>query len=119
MPKSLLSARAVFLRVDSVRRPLEPPYEGPFEVLSRSPKTFTIRRGDKPVVVSVDRLKPAFPFVSGVDPPLRSLARAAPPGPPSPSSSRPPSRSDPPPQPATAVTTRSGRASRPTVRFNL
>ena len=64
LPASLMSARAVFLRVDAVRRPLEPPYEGPFEVLHRTAKTFTIRRGLKDVVVSVDHLKPCLLYTS-------------------------------------------------------
>ena len=55
----LLGASHVFLRVDAVRRPLVPPYEGPFVVLERSNKTFVILRKEKPVTVTVDRLKPA------------------------------------------------------------
>ena len=56
----LMSATHVFLRVDAVRRPLVPPYEGPFPVISRSDKTFVTLRRDSPVTVTVDRLKPAF-----------------------------------------------------------
>ena len=123
LPAALMSARAVFLRVDAVRRPLEPPYEGPFEVLHRTTKTFTIRRGLKDVVVSVDRLKPAFssdlgqvlpwsprPFRPPSTVPVSAAVRPSRPSPPSPapltSSVRPPS-----------VHTRSGRLSRPAVRF--
>ncbi|VDM00273.1 unnamed protein product [Schistocephalus solidus] len=42
-----------------VRKPLEPPYEGPFRVPSRNAKTCQILRGDKEDVVSVDRVKAA------------------------------------------------------------
>ena len=52
-------ATHVFLRVDAVRRPLVPPYEGPYPVISRSAKTFVILKREKPVTVTVDRLKPA------------------------------------------------------------
>jgi hypothetical protein len=42
------------------RTPLEPPYTGLYEVLSRNNKTFKILVNEKAVVVSIDRLKPAF-----------------------------------------------------------
>lgn len=50
----------VFVRKDSVRRPLEQPYQGPFEVRSRSDKYFAVLVNGRCVNVSVDRLKPAF-----------------------------------------------------------
>ena len=49
----------MWLRVDRVRRPLEAPYQGPYEVLNRTQRTFTIAIRGKPSVVSIDRLKPA------------------------------------------------------------
>ena len=58
--KDLADCTHVFLRIDRVRGPLAPPYEGPFEVLSRSPKVFVIRIRGKSESVSIDRLKPAF-----------------------------------------------------------
>ncbi|BHF66082.1 hypothetical protein SprV_0200909600 [Sparganum proliferum] len=56
---NLLTCSFVFVRVDSVRRPLRQPYDGPFRVLSRTDKHFTIDRGGRTDVVSVDRLKAA------------------------------------------------------------
>ena len=56
---ALQSASHVFLRVDAVRRPLVPPYQGPFLVLRRGPKTFDLLQKGKTVTVTVDRLKPA------------------------------------------------------------
>ncbi|RWS19220.1 pol polyprotein-like protein, partial [Leptotrombidium deliense] len=50
----------VFLRVDTVRSPLEKPYTGPFKVLSRNEKTMVIERNGKSTTVSIDRVKPAF-----------------------------------------------------------
>ena len=61
VPSSLSSCLGVFVRVDAVRRPLTPPYIGPFEVLERREKTFTVMKAGKPWTVSVDRLKPYFP----------------------------------------------------------
>ena len=60
VPAALLTASHVFLRVDAVRRPLTPPYDGPFEVLDRTDKTMTILKGNKETKVSIDRVKPAF-----------------------------------------------------------
>ncbi|CAG7719774.1 unnamed protein product [Allacma fusca] len=64
--KDLLESDFVFLRVDRVKAPLEQPYEGPFAVISKSEKNFTINYKNKPVVVSIDRLKPAFVVNSNV-----------------------------------------------------
>ena len=60
VPAVLSKSSHVFLRVDAVRRPLTPPYDGPFPVLVRGPKTFQILKNNKAVTVSIDRLKPAF-----------------------------------------------------------
>ena len=48
------------MRVDAVKKPLTPPYDGPFPVLQRGQKNFTVLKNNKDVVVSIDRLKPAF-----------------------------------------------------------
>ncbi|KAA3673870.1 uncharacterized protein DEA37_0012599 [Paragonimus westermani] len=60
MHAKLSSCTHVFLRTDELRRPLQPPYTGPYRVLARDTKTFTVSRNGKREVVSVDRLKPAF-----------------------------------------------------------
>nr|VZI45352.1 unnamed protein product [Spirometra erinaceieuropaei] len=59
LEKDLATCSHVYLRCDRVRRPLEPPYDGPFRVLSRGPKTFRIQRDNREEVVSVDHLKAA------------------------------------------------------------
>ena len=60
VPYDLLRCSHVWLRVDRVRRPLEAPYSGPYKVIQRFPKHFTIETttGDFHTV-SIDRLKPA------------------------------------------------------------
>ena len=58
--KDLKTCSHVFLRVDRVRKSLEPPYEGPFLVTERTPKYFTIEIKGKEMNVTIDRLKPAF-----------------------------------------------------------
>ncbi|CAI2738189.1 unnamed protein product [Dicrocoelium dendriticum] len=60
IPKDLTTCSHVWLRNDAVRRPLQPPYEGPFEVIARTEKHHMINRNGKVDVVSVDRLKPAY-----------------------------------------------------------
>lgn len=58
--KDLDTCSHVFLRTDSVRRSLQPPYEGPFRVVSRNAKTMVIEIRNKRLEVSIDRLKPCF-----------------------------------------------------------
>nr|VZI08547.1 unnamed protein product [Spirometra erinaceieuropaei] len=61
LEKDLATCSHVYLRCDRVRRPLKPPYDGLFRVLSRGPKTFRIQRDNREEVVSVDRLEAAVP----------------------------------------------------------
>lgn len=39
---------------------LQPPYNGPYPVISRTDKVFVVRINGKNVTVSIDRLKPAY-----------------------------------------------------------
>ncbi|GFY54717.1 transposon Tf2-9 polyprotein [Trichonephila inaurata madagascariensis] len=50
----------VFLRHDAIRKPLQPPYDGPFVVFKRSEKLITLQRQGKEICVSINRVKPAF-----------------------------------------------------------
>lgn len=59
VPSELASCTHVFVRHDAVHRPLQPPYDGPFRVLRRGEKQFTIDVRGHHKVVSLDRLKPA------------------------------------------------------------
>ena len=56
---ALSSCTHVFLRVDKVRKPLQPPYNGPYLVVARTDKPFTIEINGRKATVSLDRLKPA------------------------------------------------------------
>ena len=60
MPGDLATCTHVFIRQDSVRTPLQQPYTGPFKVLKRTNKHFTIDLKHCHNTVSVDRLKPAY-----------------------------------------------------------
>ena len=92
VPTALADSRFVFVRRDSHRPPLTPPYEGPYNVLVHGDKSFVLDYGTRQDTVSIDRLKPAF-----VDPktPIEAAKRAP--------RGRPP----------TGVETRSGRLVRP------
>ncbi|XP_046387529.1 uncharacterized protein LOC124157092 [Ischnura elegans] len=50
----------VFLRDDTVRRSLQPPYSGPHLVVNRRDKTVTILLNGRESTVSIDRVKPAY-----------------------------------------------------------
>ena len=60
VPPSLATADFVFIRKDSHRPPLIPPYEGPFCVLHRGEKVFELDLGGRKETASIDRLKPAY-----------------------------------------------------------
>jgi cleavage and polyadenylation specificity factor subunit 1 len=60
VPRELQSCSYVFLRTDAARSPLQPPYEGPFRVLRRGDKQFTIDHAGRTDTVSIDRVKPAY-----------------------------------------------------------
>ena len=96
VPATLANSSYVFVRRDSHRPPLTPPYEGPYKVLTLGDKTFVLDNGNRQDSVSIDRLKPAF-----LDPvkPVEA-AKRAPRG-----------------RPATNVETRSGRLVKHPVRY--
>jgi cleavage and polyadenylation specificity factor subunit 1 len=50
VPKDLQTCTHVFIRRDAVRKPLQPPYDSPFKIISRSQKYFKVN-------LSIDRLK--------------------------------------------------------------
>lgn len=58
--KDLASCKQVFVRTDTSRGALEPPYSGPYSVVRRSDKTAVIHMRGADVTVSMDRLKPAY-----------------------------------------------------------
>ena len=117
---ALSTATHVFLRVDAVRRPLVPPYLGPFEVLQRSEKTFIILQNGRRETVTIDRLKPAAPLPDSMPVNARppSVSRAPVPSDAAvgPVPSRPLAPLFP-PAPAPAPPLRSGRVPRPVSRY--
>nr|CAH8855251.1 unnamed protein product [Trichobilharzia regenti] len=58
--KHLQTCKFVFIRVDAIRKGLQPPYEGPFQVIKRSDKHFTVNKNGRRETVSIDRIKPAY-----------------------------------------------------------
>ncbi|KAH0815288.1 hypothetical protein GEV33_007503 [Tenebrio molitor] len=60
LPRDLQQAKYVFVRVDAVRKPLQPLYDGPYKVLARNPKYFSLQIKNKRSNVSIDRLKPVI-----------------------------------------------------------
>ncbi|GBN94894.1 hypothetical protein AVEN_73930-1 [Araneus ventricosus] len=91
----LLQSLHVFVRVDRVQRPLQKPYSGPHQVLKRTDKFFELGINGKQRTVNMDRLKPAFFCKEPRDIHLGVIPDAL----------------------EKALVTRSGRASRPVIRF--
>ncbi|KAL4122540.1 hypothetical protein QTP88_014849 [Uroleucon formosanum] len=60
VPEQLSTAKHVFLRIDSTRKPLQPRYDGPFAVLERKDKIFKLQLHNRTSWISIDRLKPAL-----------------------------------------------------------
>ena len=60
----LSSSTHVFVRIDAVKKPLQPPYNGPYKVLQRADKFFTLDINGRRDTVSINRLKPAYMSVS-------------------------------------------------------
>jgi hypothetical protein len=58
--RELVTSPYVFLRTDAVRSPLQPPYDLPYKVVQRGEENFTIKINNRNVMVSVDRVRPAF-----------------------------------------------------------
>ena len=50
----------VFVRYDAVKKPHQQPYDGPFKVIKRTNKHFTVDCNGRQSVISIDHLKPAF-----------------------------------------------------------
>ena len=59
IPQELAICSKVWMRIDRVRKSLEAPYSGPFEVLDRHPKHYLLKLPQGNTRVSIDRLKPA------------------------------------------------------------
>ena len=121
VPQSLKQAKFVFVRWDDRKGPLQAPYDGPFEVVDRSAKYFTLRLGTQLDNVSIDHLKPAYLDESQpttvAQPPRRGR-------PPKPFTTQPPLTSQTehtqtiPNQPTYAeITTRGGRTSKLPQRY--
>ncbi len=57
LPGDLLTAPLIWVRRGGVIPPLQPLYDGPYAVLHRGPRSFTIRVGSWDEVIAVSRLK--------------------------------------------------------------
>ncbi|KYN45252.1 hypothetical protein ALC56_00331 [Trachymyrmex septentrionalis] len=58
--KNLSTADQVFVRHNAPGGTLQQPYDGPYKVVNRKPKTFVVHIRGRDVTVSIDRLKPAY-----------------------------------------------------------
>ena len=92
VPRSLENATYVFVRHDAHRGPLEPPYDGPYNVIERREKTFVVNIPGRGLeTISIDRLKAA------------NIDIENPPEPPAAQPRGRPREQSPPPQPSTST----------------
>ena len=56
----LAATTHVFVCRDAVKGPLQPPYDGPYKVLNRTDKYYTLQLPTRQEVISIDRLKPVY-----------------------------------------------------------
>ena len=70
VPDALATCTHVFIRHDAIKRSLQPPYDGPFQVIKRTPKHYTVTVNGRHQTVSTDRLKPAV--IDDTEPPQSS-----------------------------------------------
>ncbi|XP_037942650.1 uncharacterized protein LOC119675515 [Teleopsis dalmanni] len=75
--RDLQTCSHVFLRDDNVRPLLKSPYDGPFKVIRRDRKLITILIKDRPVQVSIDRVKAAYLLNEEIEPSTQ-LSRSTP-----------------------------------------
>lgn len=119
--KDLTTCDYVFVRNDTVRGALKPPYDGPYEILERHDKYFKLQLPLRTSNVSIDRLKPAYILNEDTERAEFKRTAIAPPSPPpcphQPASSpvhAPPACK---PESAKPYVTRSGRVVKKRVRF--
>ena len=60
----LSSCPYVLVRHDGAGKSLQPPYDRPFKVLQRFSKHFTLDIAGQKIIISLDRLKPAYMDIS-------------------------------------------------------
>jgi len=94
--KDLETTQQVFVRHSVATGALKPPYDGPYTVLNRGEKMFKLNINGRTVNISKDRLKPAY-MLETEEPEKQKEAS----------------------EQTTAKTTRSGRITKPPVRFVL
>ncbi|XP_047116021.1 uncharacterized protein LOC124795985 [Schistocerca piceifrons] len=58
--KDLSMSTHTFVRIDMIKKLLEPPCEGPYKVVERIPNFFGLKMKDQLKNISIDRLKPAY-----------------------------------------------------------
>ena len=107
--KDLKCGTHVFVRHDAVRKPLQRPFDGPYWIIKRSDKHYTLDVKGRHEVISLDRLKPAHLDSSDVSP-GPNITQDPPPSTPPPSNNKPSDRSlSHTPNSSPVTTTRSGR----------
>jgi len=62
MPKDLQTCCLIFIRESPIKANLTPAYSGPYIVLSRNDRVFTVLKDGKAIKVAINNVKPGFCF---------------------------------------------------------
>lgn len=113
----LKTCEQVFIRCDATKKPLKPAYEGPYRVLKRTDKVYTVQLPDRQTSISIDRLKPAYTLASASSSNKQQPTQVPPPAEPTPPRQYPSTPTPVSDSAAVPRTTRSGRVIKLPVRF--
>lgn len=79
IPKALQTCTHVMVRIDSVRKPLDPRYHGPYPIIKRNRYTYSIKTPNGDEDISISRLKAAHSDEESPAPVFKPNPRGRPP----------------------------------------
>jgi len=77
IPKDLQTCSHIFIRESPIKTNLTPAYSGPYIVLSRNDKVFTVLKDDKAIKVAINNVKPSFCLDDQFCPPYYATASSS------------------------------------------
>lgn len=117
--KKMDEASHVFVRHDAPTQALQPTYDGPYKVIKRTPKVYKLKIKGKTANITIDRLKPAYILTDSSSSASKKPEDQAKKSEDKKINLSPNKEKTEIPHEREETKTRSGRISKPTVRFNI